>query len=205
MYEASGGCRRGKNKSYPWCPSNLMRGARSAHSAEQGGQGGCNDGQEWEVRYWLVCCANRSAKRKAPSLLLRLERVKTKATVHGHHRRVGGAGPSSPCRSPSPPCNDYARDTRALHSWRFGRRRTRRTLGVTSSLACSEPSLSAGCCPFFFCRSGSFRMEGATSGFGATSATSFWISPLVLWVARAKSSSQLLSVRCGANTARPLK
>ena len=46
---------------------------------------------------------------------------------------------------------------------------------------------------------------GETSGFGAISATSTRSSRLVLWVARARSSPQLVSVRWGASTAMPLK
>ena len=81
--------------------------------------------------------------------------------------------------------------------------------GSGAGLLCPERVLSAPdvrCSLAGFCRCfGSFRMEGETSGFGAISATSTKSSRLVLWVARAKSFSQFVSVRWGASTAMPLK
>ena len=48
-------------------------------------------------------------------------------------------------------------------------------------------------------------MEGETSGFGAISTTSTRSSRLDLWVARARSSSQLVSVRCQHRDAAQVK
>ncbi len=81
-----------------------------------------------------------------------------------------------------------------MNSVRKGwKRRFRFTNRCCKTIACSSIGFGRGF--------GSFRMEVETSGFGAISATSTRSSRLDLWVARAKSSSQLASVRCGAITA----
>ncbi len=54
-------------------------------------------------------------------------------------------------------------------------------------------------------RTGSLRIVDATSGLGATSATSSRICRLLLCVARSKSASRLVSVRTGASLAIPAK
>ncbi|GMR23966.1 MAG: hypothetical protein BMS9Abin37_2447 [Acidobacteriota bacterium] len=63
-------------------------------------------------------------------------------------------------------------------------------------------------CRVFTTLRGTFRIEGGTSGFGESPATSSLSSRLLLWTARAKSSSPSAGVSffsCGASVAMALK